>query len=80
MNNTVETITEIIRRCLPKTTDELSTDSNIFSLGIDSISILNVIVDLETELNLSFDDDELETKNFTTIDNIYELLKKKGYA
>jgi|TARA_B100001093_G_C26761099_1_gene985746 acyl carrier protein len=45
--------------------------------NIDSISILKLIIQIETKYKIKFTDDDLFVKKFNTIDNITNIILKK---
>lgn len=46
-------------------------------IGLDSMSSVNLIVELEAMYNIEFEDEELLTDNFSTIRNILERTQGK---
>ncbi|CAG7659187.1 acyl carrier protein [Paenibacillus allorhizosphaerae] len=52
-------------------------DQDLTSIGLDSMRSVGLIVDLETQYNISFNDDELLTENFSTINKIVERVQSK---
>ena len=53
---------------------EISPDSTFESLGIDSLDIVEMIMDLETELNIELD---LENQKVTTFGELAQFIEKK---
>jgi acyl carrier protein len=71
-------IYSIVLSILPNTTeDQISDDSDIFALGLDSINAMNLIFRLQDEFGIEFDMNEINLDNFKTVSNIEELLKGK---
>ncbi len=54
--------------------DSITPDSTFESLGIDSLDIVEMIMDLETELNIELD---LENQKVTTFGELAEFIEKK---
>ena len=54
--------------------DNLSLDND---LGIDSIMLLQLIVDIEDEFSISISDDELDTEIIGTFGGLLDLINKK---
>ena len=54
--------------------DEITPDSTFESLGIDSLDIVEMIMDLETELNIELD---LENQKVTTFGELAQFIEKK---
>ncbi len=56
----------------------LQTDSMLITNGlVDSMSVVDLIVFLESEFKVKFDDTELTPENFDTIGSISNLIEKK---
>ncbi|MGG4340419.1 acyl carrier protein [Paenibacillus lautus] len=55
-----------------------NSDSNLIELGLDSIMTIQLIVRLEMDLGVVFKDEDLLIENFTSIRNIYNLIKLRG--
>lgn len=55
----------------------LSLDDNLFTAGIQSISSISLLIELENEFNIVYEDEELLLDNFSTIRLIVEKLKQK---
>jgi acyl carrier protein len=71
-------IYSIVLSILPNTTeDQISDDSDIFTLGLDSVNAMNLIFRLQDEFGIEFDMNEINLDNFKTVSNIEELLKGK---
>lgn len=56
---------------------EIKKEMILGELGINSISFLKIVVAIETELDFEFDDDDLVTNNFTTIESLATYIKYK---
>ena len=54
--------------------DSITPDSTFESLGIDSLDIVEMIMDLETELNIELD---LENQKVTTFGELAQFIEKK---
>jgi len=48
-------------------------DSNLVFYGLDSITAVNLIVDIESEFQIMFDNDDLLIDNFATVEKIVNL-------
>lgn len=64
-------VSEVVERDVP----ELSADSNIASMGIDSLQMLEIVGNLERELQISVPDDELV--GIETVGQLLSLVQKK---
>lgn len=61
------------------TQDELVDNQDIFSLGVDSINAMMLILKLQDTFSVGFEANEISFDNFRTIGNIAELIaRKKG--
>lgn len=45
-------------------------------LGIDSLSLVELVVDLEEHFNIEFDESDLDPANLKTVGSIYSLVDK----
>lgn len=54
---------------------ELTLDSNLRDLGIDSLDVVDLIMDLEEELEIEFSDEEL--MSIHTMKDVCDLIDKK---
>jgi len=45
-------------------------------LGINSLAFIKVVVGLENEFDIEFEDNALDSKSFTTIGSIAEYIKR----
>ena len=54
--------------------DAITPDSTFESLGIDSLDIVEMIMDLESELNIELD---LENQKVTTFGELAQFIEKK---
>lgn len=55
-------------------TDAITPESTFESLGIDSLDIVEMIMDLESELNIELD---LENQKVTTFGELAQFIEKK---
>ncbi|MDQ0272967.1 acyl carrier protein [Cytobacillus purgationiresistens] len=53
-------------------------EEDLDSYGYDSLLFMQLIVQVETEYGIEFDDEELLIENFMTLNRINTLLIKKG--
>ncbi|USK44118.1 acyl carrier protein [Cytobacillus oceanisediminis] len=70
-----EKIKNIIQELLDK--EGLSNKEDLTMQGLDSISSIELIVELEEVFSISFDDSELLLDNFKTIDLIEKMIESK---
>jgi acyl carrier protein len=71
-------VRDIVLDILPTITDEeLEDDKNLFNLGLDSITAMTLVLNLQETFGITFDSSEISFENFQTLANITELLSKK---
>jgi len=56
---------------------ELFDDQDIFSLGMDSINAMTLVLNLQEAFGISFNFDEINHENFQTVRNIVDLVRGK---
>lgn len=71
-------IREILKaNCDPEAVDRLKTDENFISLEINSIAAVKIVVALEDQFDITFENDKLDISTFECIDNLAEYILKK---
>lgn len=50
--------------------DTIGSNEDLSVLGVNSITFIRIVLALEMEFGVAWDDDDLEYQNFLTIDNI----------
>ena len=58
-----------------KNPDKISMEASMNDLGIDSLDLVDVVLQAESELNVTFEDDEL--LNLHTVKDVVDLLDSK---
>ena len=72
------TIYDVILMVIPYIEPEdLLEDTDIFSLGLDSVNAMRLILHLQTEFGLSFGTADINFENFKTIANIARTIERK---
>lgn len=57
--------------------EELKANTDLFiDLGIDSISMINLIVDIESEFNIEIEDDDLDFETISQFGNLCLIVEK----
>ena len=56
--------------------DEIAPEDKFTDIGIDSLKIVELIVTVEDELNIKFDDSELNPGEIVMVKNIMDLTEK----
>ncbi|WP_028590181.1 acyl carrier protein [Paenibacillus massiliensis] len=79
METGVSIVLPLLERVLKLSEGELAgmeADRDLRSLGLNSLSAIELIVELENELNIVIDDDDLLLDKLSTLSEIEELLGK----
>ncbi len=78
MNNLEERIIKIFRKAVNISEDVvLTSDTMINTLEVNSLNFLKIIVEIEEEFAIEFEDEELNFYTFNSIKDIVELVKNK---
>ena len=77
MKKVKSVIDEKLGEELVKTIAEISNDENLYNLGLDSLNVVKLVVGLEDEFDIEFEDDDIAGGNWKNINTIVELLKKR---
>jgi acyl carrier protein len=71
-------IEDVVLNLLPDiSSEELSEDTDIFGLGLDSINAMTLVFNLQDAFDIQFESDEISFENFRTVADIVELIKTK---
>ena len=57
--------------------DQIVLEDDLSSIGVNSITFIKIVVDLETEFDFEFDDEMLSYKSFPTINSLVEYVDSK---
>lgn len=73
----------IIKNANPSFVESTNIDDTAFqdlmgNLGYDSISIISLVVDIESRYDIEIDDNYLLIDNLNNIDNLIEIISNKG--
>lgn len=68
-------VREILARIIPDIDAELADNDDIFSAGIDSVSGMLLITELEQSFSISLESDEISYDNFRTVAGITEFIE-----
>ncbi len=75
-----EIILNQIKECLDEVLEEFALDMpNDYELlsFIDSLSVVDIVVNLEGKLNMAFADEDLVYDNFKNVDSIFQVVKNR---
>ena len=82
MNEPKIVMLEIFKKVLQKTTgrkfDDENTNESEFLTTLNSIEFVSVVVELETVLNMEFDETKLVAAAFPTLDDFIEYLIERA--
>ncbi len=74
-----EKLKEIVAAVLELSEDEaekLDPDTDLLSLGLDSMTCVEVVVNLEEEFDITIDEEDLLVENMSTIALLQKLVEK----
>lgn len=57
--------------------DEIAVDASLLELGVDSISMIKIILNIENVFDLIFEDDDLVVENFMNIERLVNYVRKR---
>lgn len=57
--------------------EELLDDMDLFSLGLDSVNAIMLVMNLQDTFGVNFDTSEISIENFRTIADIVKLIERK---
>ncbi|MEK3864599.1 phosphopantetheine-binding protein [Paenibacillus sp. FSL H7-0716] len=69
-------INEYIAEDLAVDVADIDNGDDLTFIGMDSLNLTHLIVGLEKEFNIEFDDEYLEMNNFKTIKSIYNIITR----
>jgi len=59
---------------------EFANDDNIFEKGfVNSLFAMKLLAFIEKEFDVEIDDEDIQIKNFSSVDNMMKLVEKKKY-
>ena len=73
----LEKIIEVVSEFSKVDKERISEDTNIAELGVDSLTMIKIIMELEHVFGVSFDDEEI-VESRTAYDLYENILKKKS--
>ncbi len=78
-NKVYSTLIRIISECLgiQENNEAFNPNTSLFSLGINSIIFIKIIVSIETEFGIEFADDDLDYNRFPNFDSLISYVKNK---
>ncbi len=73
----IEKIIVNILRIEPERIREISGDETLNRIGVDSVNFIEIVIGLEDEFNITFEDDELLLQNLNTINKLKDIITQK---
>ncbi len=73
----IEKIIINILRIEPERIREISGDETLNRIGVDSVNFIEIVIGLEDEFNITFEDDELLLQNLNTINKLKNIITQK---
>ena len=79
--NYLETIKNVLENKLGDellvSVDKIEKNDNLFNLGLDSLNVIKLIIGIEEELNIKFQDKDIDSKNWKSIEKINKLIEER---
>jgi acyl carrier protein len=70
--------TNLVLKVLPNiTSEDLSESSNLFSMGLDSVNAMSLILKLQNNFGIKFAANDINAENFQSVATIVKLIDKK---
>ncbi|SDN48756.1 acyl carrier protein [Fictibacillus solisalsi] len=69
---------QVIMNCLKKVLHNVEFDheSNLLDLGIDSMTFIRLVVEIEDEFDIEIEDEEIVLQNFESVESIVKLVER----
>jgi acyl carrier protein len=71
-----ERLIELIREACALTEENITAESEIRSLSLDSLSFIQLVVNLEAEFNIEFPDEALDWNAYETVSDLVDKVKE----
>ena len=70
--------TNVVLKVLPNiNSEDLSESSNLFSMGLDSVNAMSLILKLQNNFGIKFAVNDINAENFQSVATIVKLIDKK---
>lgn len=70
-------IMELVRQSCALEEENIRLDTKLNEISLDSLSFISLIVNLEQEFDMEFDDEELNIYDWETVQEIVNLVEEK---
>lgn len=57
--------------------EDLSESSNLFSIGLDSVNAMTLVLKLQNTFGMKFEINDINAENFQSVETIVKLINKK---
>lgn len=74
--NTEKTLINLIKSHI-EDTGEISSHSNICDIGYDSLKFIELVIKIEHEFEIEFNDEDLYYRKFTSVKEIEDYIERK---
>lgn len=74
--NTYETILNITRRVLNNDEIQFLVSDSLLKLGLNSITFIKLVIEIEKEFDIEFDDDALDFEKYNSVDEFCNYVDK----
>jgi acyl carrier protein len=71
---------QIIRECCALTEDGITAETEIKAVSLDSLSFIQLIVSLETEFGIEFDDERLDIYAYEAVNDVISAVEELANA
>jgi len=73
----IENIITSVLKLEPEKIREISQDETLNRIGVDSVNFIEIVISLEDEFGIAFEDDELLLQNLNTINKLQKIISDK---
>ncbi len=71
-----KTIISCITEITSLETSDINTEDTLLSLGIDSLMTVELVISIEDNLQITFEDSDLDSENFKTVQSVIDIVRK----
>ena len=74
-NTTASLVIDLLKLNIPASS--ISSETNLYELGLDSLTITDLLLSLETELDITVDVEDLSEELFASFGNLMAFVRRK---
>ncbi|TYP72394.1 phosphopantetheine-binding protein [Paenibacillus methanolicus] len=63
----------------PSMLDDLDPDADLTALGVNSLTFIKLVIAAEMEFGLTWNDDDLDFRHFSSVNSILNYVQQSGY-